>query len=75
MNRMIEEFDGDKATCQVTKEQFQCYVDIQHSGVINMMDISNIQKLSKMKKVPLTKEDCFYIMKNYIALATLYEVY
>lgn len=75
MFKNIEEFDGCACCCPITKEQFQCYVDIQHSGVINMWDINRIIMLSKKKKAPLTKDDCFYIMKNYIALATLYEIY
>lgn len=71
----VETFDGCPCCCPISKEQFQCYVDIQKSGVTNMWDIKTVKNISKLKKVPLTDDDCFYIMKNYIALATLYEIY
>ena len=30
----------------VTKEEFEAYTDVQHSGVTNMFDIRTISKLS-----------------------------
>jgi len=51
----------------VTKEEFESYVEVQESGVTNMWDIRYVGELSG-----LTKEQCFYIMKNYGSLADKY---
>jgi len=51
---------------EMTKEKFQAYVAVQESGVTNMMDVKNvIFAADQICDVELTKEDCFYIMKNY----------
>jgi len=50
----------------ITKEKFDAYVEVQKSGLTNMFDIKNVQKCSDfMYNVPLSKEDCLEIMKNY----------
>ena len=54
-----------------TKEQFEDYVKIRNSGVTNMCDIRTVMALSM---TGLTRPICFYIMKNFEALAKEYEV-
>ena len=53
-----------------TKEQFEAYVDVQQSGVTNMWDIDYVIELAPE---PLTKENCFYIMKHYSELKEEYK--
>ena len=53
-----------------TKEQFEAYVEVQMSGVTNMWDIDFVIQLSNYE---LTKENCFYIMKNYSELKEEYK--
>ena len=45
-----------------TFDQFRNYLEIQNSGVTNMFDVRTVCELSY---TGLTKEICFYIMKNY----------
>jgi hypothetical protein len=47
---------------EITKEQFETYVKIQHSGVTNMFALTAVVALSKGK---LSREDCLDIMENY----------
>lgn len=54
-----------------TKEQFQEYVDIRDSGVTNMFDVTFIVGMSD---TGLTRENCLYIMKNFVELAEEYGV-
>lgn len=54
-----------------TKEQFEEYVSIRDSGVTNMFDINFITAISG---TGLDKSTCFYIMRNFGALAKEYEV-
>ena len=54
-----------------TKEQFEDYVAIRNSGVVNMMDINYIIATSD---TGLDKPTCFYIMEHFRALAEEYEV-
>lgn len=54
-----------------TKEQFEEYVDIRNSGVTNMFNVSFIVEISY---TGLTKDNCLYIMKNFMELAEEYEV-
>ncbi len=46
----------------MTKEKFQKYVNVQHSGITNMWAIDKVVELSGNK---LTEKDCVDIMKNY----------
>ena len=52
-----------------TKEQFELYVEIQMSGITNMLDIDAVIYLSGNN---LTKENLFYIYKNYSDLYNEY---
>ena len=54
-----------------TKEQFEDYIRIQHSGVTNMFDITTVCDLSH---TGLTREICFYIMDHYEDLMEEYTV-
>lgn len=44
----------------ITKNQFQSYVSVQESGIVNMFAINTVSELSG-----LSKEQIFDIMKNY----------
>ena len=58
----------------ISKEKFEAYVKVQKSGITNMFDIKKVQELSDfLCNVPLTKEDCLYIMKNYGTLLAEYQ--
>jgi hypothetical protein len=46
----------------MTKQKFTAFVKVQHSGKTNMFALNNVIALAD---VPLTKEDCLDIMKNY----------
>ena len=46
----------------ITKEKFNTYTAIQHSGMTNMFDVKRVISLSHHT---LNKEDCLDIMKNY----------
>ena len=54
-----------------TKEQFEDYVSIRNSGVTNMFDVTMVCALSC---TGLTKDICFYIMKQFSELAEEYNV-
>lgn len=54
-----------------TKEQFEEYVAIRDSGVTNMFNVTLIEEISW---TGLTREECFYIMDNFKALAEEFEV-
>jgi len=56
-----------------TKMKFLTYLKIQRSGVTNMLDFKYVRYLAKFRyKIPLTKKDCIYIIKNYVILKTRY---
>lgn len=58
----------------VSKEKFDAYRVVQKSGLTNMLDIRNvIFAADGMCDVTLTREDCFYIMKNYAQLLAEYQ--
>lgn len=58
---------------KMTKEKFNAYVKVQESGITNMFDIKKVMEISDfIYNVPLTKEDCFYIMENYSKLKEMY---
>ena len=49
---------------EITKDDFELYEDVRKTGRINMFNVSKIVELTG-----LTKEQCFYIMKNYNKLS------
>ena len=53
---------------EITKEQFEAYVDVQESGVTNMFDVRTVSDLSG-----LDKEQIMKIMKNYSELKEKYD--
>jgi len=48
----------------ITPEQFENYVEIQQSGITNMMNVKYVSELTG-----LTKDECIYIMRNYETLS------
>lgn len=57
----------------VTKEKFKTYLNIQKSGLTNMFDLNAVIFLStEVYGVPLTRDDCLFIMKNYPRLRREY---
>ena len=53
---------------EITKEQFEAYVDVQMSGVTNMFDVKTVGELSGLEK-----EDIMTIMKSYGELKEKYD--
>ena len=53
---------------EITKEQFEAYVDVQMSGVTNMFDVKTVGQLSGLEK-----EEIMEIMKNYGTLKDKYD--
>jgi len=53
---------------EITKKQFEAYIDVQESGVTNMFDVRTVQSLSG-----LNKEEIMEIMKNYGELKDKYD--
>ena len=53
---------------EITKEQFEAYVNVQMSGVTNMFDMQMVSGLSG-----LNKEEIIEIMKNYGTLKEKYD--
>ena len=58
LNKMVE----------ITKEQFEAYIDVQESGVTNMFNAKLVGELSGLKK-----EEIMEIMKNYGTLKDKYD--
>lgn len=52
------------------KLKFECYYNIQQSGITNMFDKDNVIELSKQI---LNEHDCLDIMKNYESYLEQYE--
>tara|TARA_R110000751_G_scaffold217443_1_gene320449 strand:- start:649 stop:822 length:174 start_codon:yes stop_codon:yes gene_type:complete len=46
----------------ITKEEFEAYTDVQHSGVTNMFDVKTVEKLSGLDRSKIME-----IMKDYSA--------
>jgi|TARA_R110000823_G_scaffold245378_2_gene369445 hypothetical protein len=63
----INDKNNNKMT-EITKEQFEAYVDVQMSGVTNMFDVQMVSGLSG-----LNKEEIMKIMKNYGTLKDKYD--
>ena len=53
---------------EITKEQFEAYVDVQESGVTNMFDVRTVGQLSGLEK-----EQILTIMTNYGELKDKYD--
>ena len=53
---------------EITKEQFEAYVDVQESGVTNMFDVKTVGQLSGLEKEQIMK-----IMTNYGELKDKYD--
>jgi len=53
---------------EITKEQFEAYVDVQMSGVTNMFDVRTVGQLSGLEK-----EQIMEIMTNYSELKDKYD--
>jgi len=52
----------------ITKDQFEAYVDVQMSGVTNMMDVKTVSELSGLER-----QEIITIMRNYNELQDKYE--
>ena len=52
---------------EISREQFEAYVDVQESGVTNMFDVKTVGELSGLEK-----EDIMTIMKSYGELSDKY---
>ena len=52
---------------EITKEQFEAYVDVQESGVTNMFDVRTVSQLSGLEK-----EQIMTIMQSYGELKEKY---
>ena len=53
---------------EITKEQFEAYVDVQESGVTNMFDVKTVGQLSGLEK-----EQIMTIMTSYGELKDKYD--
>ena len=53
---------------EITKEQFEAYIDVQESGVTNMFDVKTVGELSGLEK-----EEIMTIMKSYGELKEKYD--
>ncbi|MBA7538312.1 hypothetical protein ES705_30587 [subsurface metagenome] len=50
----------------ITKEKMQAFEIVRRSGVTNMMDVENVIRYAdKFCDTLLTRDDYFYIIKNY----------
>ena len=52
---------------EISREQFEAYVDVQESGVTNMFDVKTVGQLSGLEK-----EEIMTIMKSYGELKEKY---
>ena len=53
---------------EITKEQFEAYLDVQMSGVTNMFDVKTVGELSGLEK-----EEIMTIMQSYGELKEKYD--
>ena len=53
---------------EISREQFEAYVDVQESGVTNMFDVKTVSELSGLEK-----EEIMTIMKSYGELKEKYD--
>jgi len=52
---------------EVTKEEFEAYTDVQHSGVTNMFDVKTVEMLSGLSRSKIIE-----IMNKYDILLNKY---
>ena len=52
----------------ITKDQFEAYVDVQMSGITNMMDVKTVSELSGLER-----QEIITIMRNYNKLQEKYD--
>ena len=52
----------------ITKDKFESYVDVQMSGVTNMMDVKTVSELSGLER-----QEIITIMRNYNKLQEKYD--
>jgi len=65
---LLENINKLNKMTEITKEQFEAYVDVQMSGVTNMFDVRTVGELSGLEK-----EEIMEIMKNYGELKDKYD--
>jgi len=65
---LLENINKLNKMTEITKEQFEAYVDVQMSGITNMFDVKTVGQLSGLEK-----EEIMEIMKNYGALKDKYD--
>ena len=65
---LLENINKLNKMTEITKEQFEAYVDVQMSGVTNMFDVRTVGELSGLEK-----EEILEIMKNYGTLKDKYD--
>ena len=53
---------------EISREQFEAYIDVQESGVTNMFDVRTVSDLSG-----LDKQEIMTIMKSYGELKEKYD--
>ena len=53
---------------EISREQFEAYVDVQESGVTNMFDVRTVGELSGLEK-----EEIMTIMQSYGELKEKYD--
>ena len=53
---------------EITREQFEAYIDVQESGITNMFDVKTVSQLSGLEK-----EEIMTIMKSYGELKEKYD--
>ena len=53
---------------EISREQFEAYVDVQESGVTNMFDVKTVGQLSGLEK-----EEIMTIMQSYSELKEKYD--
>ena len=63
----INDKNNNKMT-EITKEQFEAYVNVQESGVTNMFDVKTVGQLSGLEKEQIMK-----IMVDYGTLKDKYD--
>ena len=65
---LIENINKLNKMTEITKEQFEAYVDVQESGVTNMFDVKTVGALSGLER-----EQIMTIMTNYGELKDKYD--
>ena len=65
---LVENINKLNKMTEITKEQFEAYVDVQMSGVTNMFDVKTVGQLSGLEK-----EQIMTIMQSYGELKDKYD--